>query len=1020
MDNDRVVEVSAPATGRVGSGYLLTDRLVLTAYHIVEHSAHGASIKVRPVDVRASAEELCASLCWPSTAVNILAAPERDVALLLIDGAGWRAKPLPGTVRFGEVTGKDRVPCVGLGFPDAEKRADGLRDTMTVRGYVDPLQGLRSGLLTIREELLPRRGAHGSGWAGMSGAPLFTDDGLLIAVVTRDRNITLNSTVLSAVPCNTMLSLPGFRDMLMAHEVSPRIVHKLLDRYLTAASQMAGDQPYAGVLNDMPPPLAAVYLRQQVRCLEEGPGNRHADRPPPVSKAASLPADDVLTDSRTCVVLGGPGGGKSSLLRTWLAAGVERWLHGEHKTPVPVLVPATALTRGELTSALTKAVNHDLRLELPETFFRSRPLHNEPDAPWLVLVDGLDEIPDTHDRCRLLHDLASLVGEDDADLYRIVIATRPLPDHELDRLGAHVPRFDLLPFSPDQVPMVANGWFKALNVPDPAQATEDFVTKALAQKRLTELARTPLMAGLLCQLYAHSPDRSLPSSRGRIYDEFIDQLRGHQERRASEYPGGATVAQYIQDHALDVAGYLAARCLVDSDKPLTSLLESWDEAPPPPRGMKQRTFLKEAALRSGLLTERTGELVFLQQTFLEYCAARHATRTKEGCAEEMTHLFDNRWSRHWPWKPVPGVTPYGWGRRFWTPPRGKEASYTSFLLDMLLDKGRNPDAPKVHRALLRLADKTNMTGCRFLAEQKRLGTGLPDPVTHAATETLISLARITVDDRQRADLRAHPERLHPEVDPAVANAYLSKAMRNSRVQAAEALGWLGVEEAADTLVELARVRYLANGAWRVRAAAVLAEMGDDRGVHLLHDLATDTWVYDEWRLDAATSLIQYGDERGVDLLHDFARDAELTKEHRSLATSMLAGIGHERSADTLASLAHDGSTSVEVRLMSAYMLTTIGDDRGPALLSDFAQDVDLDDRSRVACAKFLADFGKSSGADLFVAIAHDTTVDSGWRLTSVRLLAEHDAQRATAAFADLARDPTVKRRHRRRARRAVP
>ncbi|MFF3455334.1 trypsin-like peptidase domain-containing protein [Streptomyces sp. NPDC002730] len=987
------------ANKRVGSGYLLTDRLVLTAYHVV---AGGAPIHVQPLDGRRSAQRLPASRCWPSGPVNIKATPERDVALLLIDAAGSRAEPPPDRVRFGEVTGRDCVSCWGLGFPDAAKRADGSRDTMAVRGHVDPLQGLRSGLLTVHDNKRPRHGDHGSGWAGISGGPLFTSDDLLIGVLVLDRNITVNSSVLSAVPFSGMLDLPGFLDTLTAHGVDPRIAHEPLDTYLTAASRAAGDQPYAGVLNDTTPPLAKVYLREQVRCLEEEPG----DRPPPVSQPVSLPTDKVLADARTCVVLAGPGGGKSSLLRTWLHAGVASSLRGDHGTPVPVLVPATALTRGELASALAKAVNDKLRMKLPETFFRSRPL---PDVPWLVLVDGLDEIPGSDARRGLLRDLAAFADRGDTDLYRFVVATRPLPAHELGLLGAHVPWFDLLPFGYDDVPQVAYDWFKVLKVPDPAEAAKRFVTE-VRDRKLTELARVPLLAGLLCQLYATNPV-SLPSSRGEIYDKFILELRQLQERSALEYPGGETVAQYIRDHALNVAGHLAAQRLAGSEKPFQFLLESWTEAPPPPLGMA-RTILKETVLRSGLLTEQAGELVFLQQTFLEYCAAHHATSTQEGRDQEAARLFGNQWSRHWPWN--------RWGRRFWQPPGTEEASYTGFLLEMLLDKKRNPDAPNVERALLRLARQTNMIGCRLLAEQKRLGTDLPAPVTHAATKALVSLARITDDDRRRADLRAHPDRLDPQVDPALANVYLSKATRNYRVEAAEALGWLGVEGAVDTLVEVAQVRYLANGKWRVKAAVVLAEMGDERGVALLHDLATDTWVYDEWRIEAAAALIQYGDERGVGLLHNLARDTKLTKGHRSFAISMLAAIGHERSADTLDSLAHDASTPADVRLRSAEKLTSIGDDRGPAILRHLAQDASLNVRIRLQSAVILADAGEKRGTDLLVALAQDTTVDSAWRLATVRVLADHDTERATAAFTDLARDPTLKRRHRRHARRAMP
>jgi len=64
---------------------------------------------------------------------------DADEALLRISVAHWQPQPgLP--VHFGRVLGHDRIPCLGLGFPDAAKRSPHERDTMPVRGHVDPLQ----------------------------------------------------------------------------------------------------------------------------------------------------------------------------------------------------------------------------------------------------------------------------------------------------------------------------------------------------------------------------------------------------------------------------------------------------------------------------------------------------------------------------------------------------------------------------------------------------------------------------------------------------------------------------------------------------------------------------------------------------------------------------------------------------------------------------------------------------------------------------------------------------------------
>ncbi|QNA70791.1 hypothetical protein C8250_001495 [Streptomyces sp. So13.3] len=807
-----------------------------------------------------------------------------------------------------------------------------------------------------------------------------------------------------------------------------------LDAYLRSVEPTLDAQPYAGVIDDGLPALSAVYLRQQIRCLDEESDGNNADRPPLVSSAAAVPADEILAGARTCVVMAGPGAGKSSLLRTWLAEGVERCLRGEGPAgSVPVLVPAQALiTRekalrgGSLPDALTWAVSCEYGREL-RGLFASPP---EDGVPWLVLVDGLDEIPRAETRQKLLRHLAVHAQGPDADVYRFIVATRPLPPGELERLGPQALRYDLLPFRREELPQVAHRWFTALpeRVADPAELAQRFITELSAREQLTELARTPLIAGLLCQLYAHN--RIMPDTRGRIYDEYARLLVLQQERRAQDASGSPDVGKL----ALDIAGHIAARRLApkddqdvdeegtneedtneeDTDASLIELLSSWPG--PWPEGMTR----KETVLRSGMLTQRAGELEFLQQTFLEYCAARHATRTPEACAVTTARLLDDRWARHWPWKPVPDVTFFGYGQRFWTPPRKQEASYTGFLLDRLLDEARGPAlTSQVEQKLMRLSGKRNLDGCRFLAELKHLGTGLPKAVTRATMTSLTFLARITDDDRRCADLRANPDRMHPETDPGLAEAYLSKAQRNHRVIAAEALAWLGAEHAADILAELAEVPYLATGTWRVQAAVRLAGAGDRRGLLLLHRLATDARVRDDARVEAAGFLVEHGDEQGVELLHNLACDKKLLAPDRALAVSVLAGIGHERSADMLGSLAESASTSPSVRVRSAMMLAMVDDERGPDLLACLARDIDLPSRTRLWSALCLARHEPSRAVETLAFLAHDRTLKSAWRLAAVRELAGHDAERAAAVVADLADDPTVRRRHRRKSARLL-
>jgi hypothetical protein len=261
------------------------------------------------------------------------------------------------------------------------------------------------------------------------------------------------------------------------------------------------------------PPLASVYLHQKATPLtdvasddvdEEEIEDMAVDaRTGPLVGAGSGPlvgagsgplaAEEALFGGQTCLVFAGPGAGKSSLLRTRLAAGVERWLSGNVDARVPVLVSASALTDLPLAQALATAVNTDLAAyglieELPPGFFADRPQSR---AGWLILVDGLDEVADSRARQRVLNKLAAVSTREHSALYRFIVATRPLPDGELDLLDKGVPqhhvvpRYELKPFDHEDLKGVAISWFRALGLPNPGQTADQFTRLSTGRGRST-------------------------------------------------------------------------------------------------------------------------------------------------------------------------------------------------------------------------------------------------------------------------------------------------------------------------------------------------------------------------------------------------------------------------------------------------------------------------------------------------------------------------------------------------------
>ncbi|WP_307531856.1 helix-turn-helix domain-containing protein [Streptomyces umbrinus] len=528
-----------------------------------------------------------------------------------------------------------------------------------------------------------------------------------------------------------------------------------LDAYLVAARRAADEHPYAGVVPGAVLPLASVYQPQQLHRLDDAEDHRDGTLVS-ANDAAWLSTDDVLSDGKTCIVLAGSGGGKSSLLRMHLATSTEHWLQGAGGDTVPVLVPAVALaSQLSLAPALAAAVSANLAPfglteALPPEFFAAPPY---PDVSWLVLIDGLDEIINLAARRRVLSTIASVRGGPQTELYRFAVATRPLPSEDLDVLGEGLLRYEMEPFSPDDLHQVICRWFHALGRSDADQEAVR-LSAALGDAHLTDVARTPLMTAMLCQLHVKESGGSLPRTRGEIYHQFVSLLHAHQHAAGISGVEAQTCAAlkrwgidavFRAEHTLNglpkLISYLAAELYDGNTEPALDILTAHPDARPPERLSEYNTevwrdFLAEALRRSGLLTLRGTELVFLHQSFLEYFAACHATRDQETLANTISTRLRLEVVK-WPPERGPGIgdAPER-GHMAWVPPPF-QSSYLGFLIE------RAYKDPGMNRLLMRWATDA-LDGCEFIARQVHLRTRLPVGVADAAASTLDTLARDTL------------------------------------------------------------------------------------------------------------------------------------------------------------------------------------------------------------------------------------------------------------------------------------
>jgi hypothetical protein len=181
IERARVVEVQGSPASRVAAGYLIADRLVLTAGDVT-----GDRAQVR----------VGGTVSW-SSAATVWTAGRGAVAVVEVD----EPLAMPAPMRWGEVAGARPVPVAAMGFPPPEGRRPAFRDPEQFFGH------LRAGTL----EAAPTSPLSGS---GLHGAALFAG-AELVGVISAAAN------GLTAVASAAFAGDPSFVDLVGPVELVP-------------------------------------------------------------------------------------------------------------------------------------------------------------------------------------------------------------------------------------------------------------------------------------------------------------------------------------------------------------------------------------------------------------------------------------------------------------------------------------------------------------------------------------------------------------------------------------------------------------------------------------------------------------------------------------------------------------------------------------------------------------------------------------------------------------------------------
>ncbi|MFE7542731.1 NACHT domain-containing protein [Streptomyces platensis] len=536
----------------------------------------------------------------------------------------------------------------------------------TLRGLgdldMDDVQAVRLGATALAERL---EAASPHAVRGLSG-----DAELLHATLlgTACLHIVHFFTQRSAFVARTLVqqsrsldSLITLIDEFLARHPSPRAADAAFERgYLAYLARKHGRLTIYGIDLAQSPdrwPLDAAYMSLEATA----PAAREATAVGPFDEVGGpvgaspvpvpVPADQALADRDRVLLRGVAGSGKSTLVQ-WLAVSCTK-APGETALPhlygrIPFVLPLRTLTRDGAP------------LPAPDRFLASVgcPVSGSQPEGWadrvlssgraLLLVDGLDEIPDRERELtrRWLRDLTDAFPD---NLWLVTSRPSAVRDDWLAADGFG--ELTLSAMSRTEVAAFIGRWHAAArcDADDPAllDAYEQSLLAAVHTKQdLARLATNPLMCGLICAL--HRDRRGyLPTGRKELYDAALGMLLSRRDReRDMAAPTGIELSDGPQIQLLQRLAYWLirnGRNELDRERAERILGEALPAVPAAAEQGDATAIFRHLLLRSGLLREPApGSVDFVHRTFQDYLGAKAAVEDGD-FGLLVAHAEDSQW-----------------------------------------------------------------------------------------------------------------------------------------------------------------------------------------------------------------------------------------------------------------------------------------------------------------------------------------------------------------------------------------
>ncbi|MBU1600211.1 HEAT repeat domain-containing protein [bacterium] len=723
------------------------------------------------------------------------------------------------------------------------------------------------------------------------------------------------------------------------------------------------------------------------------------------SESPSSPFDEVFKEERHIIILGDPGSGKTTLLK-WLFLIYSQGLRsivdnglGDNRL-LPILLPISALyiqreKKGHISplNAICGYIE-EFGVKLSPSFLKEKMEKGD----CLVLLDGLDELPEKADRFEMADYIARFISAFGKN--RFVVTSRPIGFIEITSMDKV---YTLAELDDEDIKGFIKKW--SIEIKDLIEA--DSLIDSLDESPAKPLARNPLLLTLICSISATG--RRLPKSKAKLYRQCCEILferwpyirplsGGKRTKPIMEYEEAEKIlAQLALEMHKETAG------LIERDELRNKIIKIMGDDS---KGRELFSYLTET---TQLLIEKgSNRWGFIHLSFQEFLAAV-ALYWKSIYLDYLMERSDNP-----NWREV-FLLLCGYIEQ-----NGKEGEIPSVIegllsrsneLEEILHKNlllageiiaelrlKGELAEKIIRRVIDLAlrseyDTLRNEATKVLKKGKELSVGrlleilgnkdkVESKLRRRAVETLGEIGAkesipiftsILKDRKYWKGVRTLAASALGKIDGKASIPILTSILKDKgedrgvRSRAASALGNIGEKESIPILTSILKDKG-ENGWVRNGAVFALSEIGGKASIPILTSILKDKGEDREVRVEAASALGRIGEKASIPILTSILKDKGEDREVRAWAASALGKIGGKASIPILTSILKDKGENGWVRNGAAFALGKIGEKESIPILTAILTDKGEDGGVRGEAAIALSNIGEADEEIIHILI----------------------------------------------------